>query len=294
MRQLNRLLITSILTLLLTACSSEPVYRGMGGGGTGDLNQLVDLTADPSGISAVTGQDAIRHQALQETALSIGAQSALAWRSVRINQTLKGHDAELQRVFNFNALLLNDNVLPPVLEEGRDTLKLDDDNTIRLADRTYRIISQARFVTTPPTWHDYISMNFSQPPRPDNTLLPLNADERKVWKKYVEIGWNEGIQQANNMFNENLARLKRDYKGMALYRALLAQHMVSEPYVAKANLGITGSGEDMRINDQVLRITALPTLQTNSREWKPAMTAEPRPKQREVITNRYSGGGYEK
>ncbi len=272
MQQLSRLLVIACFSLLIGCSSGQPKYGGKGRGGTENLDQVQALFADSSGVSENYGVSAIRSQALQETALSVGAQSGLAWRSKQINAILEQHDPNLRRVFDFNSMLLSDNVLPPVLAEGRDTLHIDGDNAIRLADRTYKIISQARFVTTPPNWQQYLIMHYDTPPRPDNTLLPITKRERITWKKYVSIGWKEGIQQANTIFAENLARLKRDYKGMALYRSLLAQNMVSMPYVAKANLGITGSGEDMRINDQVLRITALPALQTNAKQWTPAMS----------------------
>lgn len=268
---------SALLCLFICFClgcstDRQPHYRGGGGGSTADLAQLKHLSADSSGLSDNASIANIRQQALQETAMSIGAQSALAWRSKQINVVVEKQDANLRRIFNFNALLLRDNVLPPVLVEGRDTLKIDDTHTIRLADRTYKILSQARFVTSPPTWRDYLNLNYQQPPRPDNTLLPRNAAEHAIWNKYVEIGWHEGIRQANTIFDESLSRLKRDYKGMALYRALLAQNMVSMPFVAKAQLGVTGGGENLRINDQVLRITALPALQANSKAWKPAMS----------------------
>ena len=54
---------------------------------------------------------------------------------------------------------------------------------------------------------------------------------------------------------------------MILYRKLLQEKMISPPFVARTELGITGDGSDMRINDQVLRIVELPKLQTNSRHW---------------------------
>ena len=44
--------------------------------------------------------------------------------------------------------------------------------------------------------------------------------------------------------------------------------MISAPYVSSTELGVTGDGTDMRINDQVLRITELPKLQTDSKGWK--------------------------
>ncbi|MCW5589619.1 MAG: type IV secretory system conjugative DNA transfer family protein [Legionellales bacterium] len=81
----------------------------------------------------------------------------------------------------------------------------------------------------------------------------------------------QGIKQANMIYNDNLNRLQRDYRGMVLYRKLLAENMVSLPYVAQTDLGITNENGEMRVNDQVLRITALPNLQSNSQTWNPVI-----------------------
>ena len=82
------------------------------------------------------------------------------------------------------------------------------------------------------------------------------------------MGWQKGIEQGYTIFQQNLARLKRDYRGMILYRKLLQEKMISAPFVSRTELGVTGNGSNMRINDQVLRIVELPKLQTNSRNWK--------------------------
>ena len=130
------------------------------------------------------------------------------------------------------------------------------------------IISQARFATTPPNWHDYLWMTYTKPDVPSKFLLPRNKEEHRVWKRAIQTGWEKGIQQAYSIFQQSLARLKRDYQGMLLYRKLLQEKMVSPPYVSTTALGVTGNGTDMRINDQVLRITELPKLQTDSANWK--------------------------
>lgn len=240
---------------------------------TDNIESLKALTAGSSkGVTEEIG--AIRYQAIQEEALSLGAQGGLAARAKVINYHLEQNAKYLNQVFNFHLLLLPCSILPPVLVEGRQELNLDDNTTIRIADRTYAIAQQARFVTTPPNWREYLFLNFKQPDVPDNSLLPKTGQEKIVWNKFLVQGWNDGINQANTIYADSLARLKRDYSGMVRYRKLLAQHMVTAPYVAKTDLGITCDGSGMRVNDQVLRITALPRLCTNSKKWKPAITHE--------------------
>jgi defect-in-organelle-trafficking protein DotC len=165
-------------------------------------------------------------------------------------------------------MVLSHGVMPPVLEEGDFSLNLADSNTIRVADRTYRIVKQARFATTPPNWREYLWLTYAKPELPDKSLLPRNNYEQGVWKKGVRAGWEKGIVQSYSIFQQNLAMLKRDYRGMILYRKLLQEKMISAPFVSRTELGVTGDGSDMRINDQVLRIVELPQLQTNSNNWK--------------------------
>ena len=257
-------------SLLLTGCGARQHD-------TATLNDLQKIQVKPITAKSKSAVSSIRLQALQDTAMSVSARSALAVQAKTINSQMELQDRHLGQVFNFNGLLMPHNVLPPVLAEGRDSLNLANDETIRIADRTYQIVSQARFVTTPPHWREYLYMDYKKPEVPNAVLLPKNAEEKQAWDKYVQQGWQQGLKQADQIFADNLARLKRDYAGMVLYRKLLAQHMVSAPFVARTELGITGGGSDMRINDQVLRITALPSLQSNSKAWKAIPVSHPAP-----------------
>lgn len=244
---------------------------------TDSLEGLRNLTAPPQKAPNENDTGSLRMQALQDIALSTSAQSALAYRSKQINSVLCKNASTLSRIFNFHALILDHNVMPPVLSRGDGLLNLSDCTTIRLADRMYKIEKQACFVTAPPNWREYLYMNFSTPEKPNHSLLPKNRQEQEVWQEYIEKGWNNGIKQADSIFADNLARLKRDYNGMVLYRTLLAQNIVSPPYVAKTNLGITGNDSEMRINDQVLRITALPEFQRSPKQWRAAVDPTPCP-----------------
>ncbi len=214
----------------------------------------------------------IRVLAIKETAVSLAAQSGLAYRAQDINKYLVAHSRELDRVYDFNALLLPNNVLPPVLLEGHNTLNLASNSTIRVSDRTYKITKQARFVTTSPNWRQYIWMDYKLPDKPNSSLLPKTPEERRTWIEYTYRGWQKGIEQANTIFADNLARLKEDYRGMILYKKLLTMNMVSPPYVSHTELGVTGNGNQIHIDDRVLRITALPQLKPNSQEWNAAVS----------------------
>ena len=232
----------------------------------------VNVASLPDGSNNI---NPIRLQALEETASTLGARGALAFRSERINTSLEKQTNYLDQVFNFNQLLMKHNVLPPVLTQSNETLALNDSKTLRTADQTYEILSPARFVTAPPNWREYLWMSYPKPDLPDKSLLPTSKEEALVWNTYLDKGWLQGLQQANDIFDSNLNRLKRDYTGMVLYRTLLAQNMISSPAVSKAELGVTGDANSLRINDQIMRITAESTLNPDSKQWQPVLTKGP-------------------
>lgn len=244
--------------LLLSGCASKA---------PDEFNQVEKLQPTPS-----VNISKIRQLALQDTASGLGAQAALAWRSKQFNAVFQRQSRLLDKVFNFRAMLLAHNVLPPVLVEGRNTLNLDDSETIRLSDHDYQIIFPAHFVTVAPIWRDYLWMDYKKPELPDLSLQPKNKAEVQLWNKYVRIGWNEGARQAQEIFTTNLNRLHRDYSGMILYHKLYAENMVSAPFVSQADLGVTGDSHSLRINDRVLRITATPELNLNTKNWRTVIT----------------------
>lgn len=257
-----------LIVSLLVACTSSNVQLG----DTGSLAGLQAMASNKGGRSrSMPSMGKIREMALKETALSLGAQSALAWRSTYINDELVKQSRNLDAIYDFNSLILENNILPPVLLEGRNTLNLADTQTIRISDRTYKVSKQAHFITTPPNWRQYLWMDYKKPEYPHATLLPKTAQERQVWCLFIDKGWSNGIEQANIILEESIARIKEDFGGMILYRKLLAMNMVSPPFVSHTDLGVTGDAGEIRIDDRVLRITALPALNVNSNEWRAAV-----------------------
>lgn len=259
-------ILVSIILLLLASCSRHQQNLDVD---TAKLSSLESVRVQPlpKDGDGANGLSSLRAKSLRDSAMSLGAQGGLAWASSQMNEKLEQDNKYLDTIYNFYAMVLSHGVIPPVLEQGDNSLNLADPNTIRVADRTYKIIAQARFATTPPNWRDYLKMRYTKPELPDKTLLPKTDEEQKIWKAGINEGWQRGIDQSYSIFQQNLARLKRDFNGMVLYRKLLQKKMISAPFVARTEMGVTGNGTDMRINDQVLRIVELPKLQTNSKDW---------------------------
>lgn len=257
-----------IKSLLLIAALLNSCAQHTQNVDTTNILQLESVSQNSLKTPASADVSKMRNKLLNDTAMSLGAQGGLAWASEKINVQLEKDRTYLNSIFNFNAMMLSHGVLPPVLAESSNSLNLADPTTIRVADKTYRIIEQARFATTAPSWRDYLWLSYNKPELPDKTLLPRNFEEQKIWKNAVHRGWEKGIEQAYSIFQQNLARLKRHYQGMILYRKLLQQNIINAPFVSRTELGVTGNSNDMRVNDQVLRIVELPQLQTDSKRWR--------------------------
>lgn len=233
---------------------------------------LLSACSNNDEVSA-KGLNKIRASAISETAVAYGAQYALAWRAKDIDKEVASQEKLLDKIYNFNVVVMDQNVLPPVLQKSDNSLNLSTPNAIRLSDSVIEIIMPARFITTPPSWRDYIVMDmFKKPEIPDSSVLPETEEERVLWDTNIKKGWSAGKAQAEYIFEEAIARLNRDFNGMSLYRTLYSQNMISAPFVSKADLGITGNGVKMRLGDKVVRITKPSELQINSTEtWQPIL-----------------------
>lgn len=258
-----------------------------------NLSDLQALSAKSGYYATHADFSTIRQQALQEAAQALGMQAALSYESIQIDQVLDSEGVLLDKIFDFNQVLYQHNVLPPVLDRAQNEVNINDSgDTIRIAGTTYRILAPVRFVTAPPTWHDYIWMSYPPPELPDQILLPQDDTERKFWQANVALGWAEGVNQAVSIYQINLARLVRDYNGMILYKELLAQNMVSPYHLTQQEQGITGTGDNMVIDDKTMQITEQPQLQLKGKLWEtaPINTGAPAPGTQGNLGNTSLGG----
>lgn len=213
-------------------------------------------------------------KAIKEIALAYGAQSGLHWKSMQISAYLESHSDQLDRIFNFNALLMKHNVLPPVVAQYGKTYALENSTTVRISDKEIKMVSPARFVTVAPTWRNYIHIEFAEPEDPPESLLPETALEEAMWREGIEIGWELGVEQANAIFQKSLSQLSLDFEGMILYHILHIQNMISAPYTETTNLGVTGDTDGLRLNDKVITIEKPSILNPQTQQWHPILYDE--------------------
>jgi defect-in-organelle-trafficking protein DotC len=222
-------------------------------------------------------EDKLRLPAMQEAASSYGARAGLSFSTKEINKRLDGRASELTRIYDFQRLMIqgqnNVMVQPPVIVEAQDAWEATDaGKTLRVADKVYEIVDTARFTPVAPMWQNYLIVNFDAAEEPPQQLLPRDEDEEKLWRKAVADGWKMGEEQAEDTFQANLDRLNRDFLGMVRYRSMLEECKVTAPMVTDGQLGTTGTGQNMRENDRLNRITQDALLNISSKCWNASVT----------------------
>lgn len=246
--------------------------------------RIEDLQEIPGGRSldeAVGPPIDIRKDALKEAALSLGARGGLAFRSYEIRQELRAYEPYLDKVFDFRQLLIAAPsgllIEPPIVSESDDALIIDPQGLkAAVADRIYDISKNARIVTVPRNWRNYLERSWGAVELPPDILRPKNKQERAEWRDNVLVGWKQGYSQADETFENDINRMTAEFNGMVRYRKLLAQGMISPPFALQTDRGVTGGGKDadgraqaMRIGDRAIQITGVPELVPGAAQWQP-------------------------
>lgn len=260
------------------AINNSPVKGDSYWGNTG-VDPVIPMLSPPSSVSGVMADSIIREtkkseeisfvraQAIQEGAATFGAQAGMNARASQINLELKRSAGNYDRVFNFSAVMLEPGFLPPVITEGRDSVKQTGDFVLRAADRLYKIEFPARLVNTPPRWQSYLFLEDVPLLPPDRSVLPKTRAEKDLWNQWAAKGWEQGVAMADETFRSNNGRLKRDFEGMLRFKTLYTQGLVTKPILSKTVLGVTGGDDQMAINDRVYEVTERAKLDPNTSRW---------------------------
>lgn len=214
----------------------------------------------------------VREKIVTEAALSYASKYALYWEAKQTNRHMMQQARMLDQIFDFRAITLGYNLLPPILRESRHNVNAESNTILRVSDRFIEILQPATFMSVIPTWRQYLLLQYNKPEKPNHNLEPKNPAERRVWDQALVQGWNAGRLQASQIFRNHSGILQRDFIGMVLYHQLLAQGMISPSHAATANLGVTGDEKSMQLNDRMVKITAQSKLLPHhTAQWKPAL-----------------------
>lgn len=245
-------------------------------GGTDDF----DLGPAPSAKVVLGGEDGlsgdlgnIRQNALREEALAYGSAKGHAQRAYQIMEQVKAGAGLMSQGFDFTRVVVQAPggagfIVPPIVSAGRDAFSLSNDGKeAAVADAYLTITAPGRISGVIPTWRDYVLMTYAEPEQPARSVLPRDAAEAEIFNKAVQEGIGNGMKAADEEFEQRLANLERDYRGMLQYRKLVAQGMMDEMVLSTANFGVTAKDGEMRIGSRVIKITSDAEFQANPKRW---------------------------
>ena len=228
-----------------------------------EILKAVPASPDNAGVPT------IRFNAIRETAVTYGAQAGLARRSSDNLKRLERQASNLDVIYNFQALMVEGNVVPPVLTELSDVYDQSGDDMLRVIDKVFHVEQQARFTYTPPTWRAYLMMGYDFDKNVVAAVTPQTSAEMDIWQAGVKEGYAAGVAQADDILKANFTRLQHDFLGMVKYHQMLEAGMVTKPFVASTSKGVTRAEDgSMHVGETFLRITASPDFVSDSAKWK--------------------------
>ncbi|WP_151193497.1 type IV secretory system conjugative DNA transfer family protein [Cysteiniphilum sp. JM-1] len=214
----------------------------------------------------------IRSKALKNAAYEYGTQAGLYWASETINRTLRLISNTLDQVYNFAPLILESNILPPVIISSKNKMQVQD-YKVTFSGSFYKIVRPAKFYSNMPTWHDYLILNYPEPLKPDISIMPKNTQEQSLWNRYLSDATVIGVNQAKQIYTQKLSELERDYVGMIYYKRLFSNGMVDYPVISSTQLAVSAKDNAMSIDNRALMIDKQPQLNANLQDWKPEVEA---------------------
>ncbi len=235
------------------------------------VEQVMSSSLSQSAKAAGPEISEMRRNALVDMASNYGNSAGLAWKLKKItNEEIKQMENKLDTLYNFSdpRLSLESGVLLPVIEEGQSNYAQNSDDEVRFSDKAFKIVAPSKIVSVYPTWRNYLSFSIPTFEEPPKAFLPQNPAEAAIWDEQVKMGWEAGVMQAMHWFQASKDRLDRDFNGMIKSRQLIAQGILTMTVVSRQNLGVTGGGRDLSINDQIFKIVDHSALVSDEKEWK--------------------------
>ena len=98
--------------------------------------------------------------------------------------------------------------------------------------------------------------------------MQISGDEEHLFRQSIRDGYQEGIDAANTMFKQSFERLNRDYTGMLRFDTYVKRGMISMPIIATADIEMTNTGSRLVLDEQLLRITVMPSFNSDINHWK--------------------------
>lgn len=209
-----------------------------------------------------------RIKAVMDAGFVVGMKAGLAWQLDNINAVVISMSRDLDLVYDFRALMINQRVVPPVITEARNLYNQDSDYAVRLSGALYKIERQARFSSVPPNWREYLTFAKAKPVDAEDAWAIQSEEDRNIWRMSVKKGWGQGVEQANIMLAQAMDRLNRDFGGMSRFHRFVVEGKVSLPAIAVDDIAVTQNGDTMAVDETLLRIVDLPQFNSKLATWQ--------------------------
>ncbi|MFY9294904.1 MAG: type IV secretory system conjugative DNA transfer family protein [Methylorubrum rhodinum] len=201
---------------------------------------------------------------VQRTARTAGIRDGYIEESKRIADHLASPEiaARLVARYSFASVMVNSDVVPPVITELRAIRQTPARNVLNTTLGSFEIVRTARMTVTTPNWRDYLTVVLPAEPAP--TWMPPQTDNEKAhWDVSYKAGLEIGVAQARAAFDDGLARLDRDISGMRRYHDLAQRGVVSLPVVKTAakRLKISRDGRSAAVGNRSMVLTVSPKFQ---------------------------------
>ena len=209
-----------------------------------------------------------RNKSIQLLALEYGFYYGYKNEVEKFQNSLNEMESALNQI-NFAYLLINNNMMPPVVVEGDSFYEQNNEFETKEIKKLFRIVKPAELVSNVPTWRDYILIQVNEiPPTIPNDFKLENSSEKSIWAEFAKKGIEAGAQHARDELDYQYALLIRDYKGMLLARHLNDLNIISFSKIDALDRGIVIEDKMVNIGD-VEYISSNMDVFNSLDEWKP-------------------------
>lgn len=215
-------------------------------------------------------QKNLRLNAIKNAAYNIGLQTGTNYYYDKINERLEQISLELNRIYNFKALMIDDNFIPPSVDEATNAKRFIDDKESVEAKSVLKFDHKSKIGLTP-DWRDYLYKKWPKPKKINSQLIPKTEREKSVFNDNYSRGWSDGKQQAKALYKLQMAKLTNDYQNMARYHNLVEMGIVTKPVLATNFSEAVIDGDTLTIGRSVNRITSESQYNTPDK-WTPKVT----------------------
>lgn len=213
----------------------------------------------------------IREKAIRESAETYGAQSGYRWEALQLRAWADARKSDLDAAYDFASLLLDGGrVIPPVIEEDQASFRQEGRDVAVTAQTTWRILREARIVSTAPNWRTWLYLSAQTPLAPNPVLLPRDAKDESAWHSGIRRGWAMGVKEAIEAEKLAMHRMTRDYAGMLRFWLLKRRGVMSAPLLSSGAVAIRVNGRTLSVDERIFRLTD-PGHFVSPKKWTPVI-----------------------